>query len=120
MCLSMANAQSMGYTPVIIDTEGAWTDNFVTNWGLDPDNILYVYAPFVDEVTTTLGQLIGSGENFIIGLDSIGNLETEKLQDDITKVKKKEDGTEEKGGDGRAKADQGQLQKKLNDYLKLC
>jgi RecA/RadA recombinase len=23
MCLSMANAQSMGYTPVIIDTEGA-------------------------------------------------------------------------------------------------
>ena len=23
MCLAMANAQSMGYTPVIIDTEGA-------------------------------------------------------------------------------------------------
>ena len=47
---------------------------------------MYVYAPFVDEVTTTLGQLIGRGENFIIGLDSIGNLETEKLQDDITKL----------------------------------
>lgn len=119
MCLSMVNAQQMGYTPVILDTEGAWTGDFVRNWGLDPDNILYVYTPFVDEATTTLGQLIGEDEKFIIGLDSLGNLETEKLQDDITKTKRDDNGEETKGGDGRAKADQGQLQKKIKRLLKI-
>lgn len=86
---------------------------------MDPDNILYVYTPFVDEATTTLGQLIGEDEKFIIGLDSLGNLETEKLQEDITKTKKNEDGEEIRGGDGRAKADQGQLQKKIKRLLKI-
>lgn len=119
MCLSMMNAQNMGYTPVIIDTEGAWTDDFVKNWGLDPNNILHIYAPFVDAATTALGQLLGEEGKFIIGLDSIGNLENEKLEQDITKAKINEDGEETKGGDGRAKADQGQLQKKIKRMLKI-
>jgi len=120
MCLSMMNAQKMGYTPVILDTEGAWTNDFVQNWGLDPDKILYAYTPFVDEATSVLGQLLNEGEKFIIGIDSIGNLENEKLQDDLTKVKRNDDGsTETKSGDTRAKADQGQLQKKIKRMLKV-
>lgn len=106
ICLTMANAQKQGYTPVIIDTEGAWTHSFVENWGLDPDNILYVYAPFVDEVTQTVGSLMDSGNKFIIGLDSIGNLETEKLEGEL------------KSGE-TPKADQGQLQKKIKRMLKI-
>lgn len=106
MCLTMANAQKQGYTPVIIDTEGAWTDDFVKNWGLDPNNILYVYAPFVDEATKVLGSLMESGEKYIIGLDSVGNLETEKLEKEL------------KGGED-PKADQGQLQKKIKRMLKI-
>lgn len=82
--------------------------------------MLYIYAPFVDEVTTTLGQLMNEGEKFIIGLDSVGNLETEKLQDDITKTKKGDDGeVVGSSGDGRAKADQGQLQKKIKRMVKI-
>jgi len=106
MCLAMANAQKHGYTPVIIDTEGAWTGDFVNNWKLDPDNILYVYTPFVDEATQVIGSLLDSGEKFIIGLDSIGNLETEKLE------------TELKAGDV-PKADQGMLQKRIKRMLKI-
>ena len=102
----MANAQKHGYTPVIIDTEGAWTGDFVNNWKLDPDNILYVYTPFVDEATQVIGSLLDSGEKFIIGLDSIGNLETEKLE------------TELKAGDV-PKADQGMLQKRIKRMLKI-
>ena len=106
MCLTMANAQEQGYTPVIIDTEGAWTPEFVSNWGLDPDNILYTYAPFIDESLGVIGSLIDSGEKFFIGLDSIGNLETEKFMEEI------------KEGE-RGKADQGQLQKKIKRMLKI-
>lgn len=106
MCLTMANAQELGYTPVIIDTEGAWTPEFVSNWGLDPDNILYTYAPFIDETLGVIGSLIDSGEKFFIGLDSIGNLETEKFHGEL------KDG--EKG-----KADQGQLQKSIKRMLKI-
>jgi hypothetical protein len=49
----------------------------------------------------------------------VGNLETEKLQEDITKKKTNDDGTSSSGGDGRAKADQGQLQKKIKRMLKI-
>ena len=106
MCLTMANAQKQGYIPVIIDTEGAWNSFFVKNWGLDSDNILYVYSPFIDEVIRVIGSLLNSGEKYIIGIDSIGNLETEKLEKELL------DGEE-------PKADMGVLQKKIKRMLKI-
>ena len=106
MCLTMANAQKQGYIPVIIDTEGAWNSFFVKNWGLDSDNILYVYSPFIDEVIRVIGSLLNSGEKYIIGIDSIGNLETEKLEKELL--------------DGEVpKADMGVLQKKIKRMLKI-
>lgn len=115
ICLSMANAQQLGYTPVIFDTEGAWKTDFAERWGLDCNNALFLYTPFVEDVLTSLGQLIGDEKKFIIGLDSIGNLEVEKLEQDITKSRNGDGNT----GDGRAKADQGQLQKKIKRMSKV-
>jgi recombination protein RecA len=109
MCLCAARAQKDGYTPVIIDTEGAWTADFVKRWGLDPDNILYIYTPWVGEVMTMMGQIIDSEEDeklFVI-LDSIGGLERSKMIDDAT------------GKDNQVKADQGTLQKDIKRMLKM-
>jgi len=110
MCLCAARAQQKeGYTPIIIDTEGAWTSDFVERWGLDPDNILYIYTPWVDKVCVLLGQIIDDDEQdkmFLI-LDSLGGLEKIKMIDDAV------------GKDKRVKADQGTLQKEIKRMLKM-
>lgn len=105
-CLCAANAQKEGYTPIIIDSEGAWTDDFVKRWGIDPSNVLYIYEPFVDNICTIFAQLIDSKDDkFFIILDSLGGLEIEKLLNDSIS--------------GNVKADQGGLQKRIKRLLKL-
>ncbi|MCK5019159.1 MAG: hypothetical protein KAS32_19010 [Candidatus Peribacteraceae bacterium] len=109
MCLCAARAQKEGYTPVIFDTEGAWTGDFVKRWGLDPDNILYIYTPWISEVMTMMGQIIDDDDSdklFVI-LDSLGGLERKKMIDDATSKDKK------------VKADQGSLQKEMKRMLKM-
>lgn len=109
MCLCAAQAQKDGYTPVIFDTEGAWTTDFVARWGLDADNILYVYTPWIDKMLTMLGQIIDDEESdklFVI-LDSLGGLEKFKMITDSTSKDKK------------VKADQGSLQKEIKRMLKM-
>jgi RecA/RadA recombinase len=106
ICLCLAEAQRKGYTIVVIDTEGAWTDDFVKRWGLDPTKILYIYEPWVDNIMVQLGQIVESGATKIaLALDSIGALDTMKLIEDAEK--------------GEVKADQGQLQKKIKRMLKM-
>jgi recombination protein RecA len=109
MCLCAAKAQSMGYTPVIFDTEGAWTGDFVTRWGLDPDNILYIYTPWVDEIMVMMGSIIDDEESdkMFIVFDSIGGLEALKMVDDAV------------GKDAKVKADQGTLVKNIKRMLKM-
>lgn len=107
MCLCAVEAQKQGYTPVVIDTEGAWDGDFVKRWGLDPENILYVYTPWIDEILVTLSHLVvDKDQKLCIILDSIGGLE---------KLKLIKDGT---GKDG-VKADQGLLQKEIKRMLKI-
>ena len=102
----MAQAQKNGFTGVYIDTEGAITNEFMNRWGVDTDNVLYVYEPFVDNVMAVLGQLIDSEDDkFFVCLDSVGNLEVGKLSEDAVA--------------GNVKADQGMLQKKIKRMLKL-
>jgi RecA/RadA recombinase len=106
MCLCLAEAQRKGYTPIILDTEGAWTADFVTRWGMNPDNMLYVYTPWIDQIMVTLGQIIDSGDKKIaLVVDSIGGLEKIKLVNDSV--------------EGTPKADQGTLQKDIKRMLKM-
>ena len=109
ICLCAAKAQKKGYTPVIFDTEGAWTKDFVERWGMDADNILYIYTPWIDKVMVMLGQLIDDEKTdqlFLI-LDSLGGLEKLKMVTDAV------------GKDKRVKADQGTLQKEIKRMLKM-
>jgi recombination protein RecA len=106
MVLCMVEAQKEGFKPVIIDTEGGCDSQFCKRWGLDPDNVLYIYTPWVNEVKVILAQIKETQEEkYIIGLDSAGGLDLIKSYNDAL------------GGD--PKADQGQLQKQIRSVLKL-
>jgi len=105
MVLCMVEAQKKGYTPVIIDTEGGINNTFCERWGLDIESCMYIYTPFVEEVIAILGQLEGSGDKYIIGIDSIGNLQRQKALKDAKK--------------GKYKQDQGLLQKDLKAMFRL-
>ena len=106
ICLCLAEAQKKGYKIVVIDTEGAWTKDFVVRWGLDPDNMLLVYTPWVDEVMNVLGSIRKTGEEkYVIVVDSVGAMEVGKLAEQAEK--------------GDVKADQGQLQKQQKRMMKL-
>jgi RecA/RadA recombinase len=106
MCICAADAQRKGYTPIIIDTEGAYTNRFVSRWGLDPENALLIYTPWVDKICSVLATAIEDHqEKLCIIVDSIGGIEKIKLVDDAA--------------DGTPKADQGSLQKEIKRMLKL-
>lgn len=106
MVLCMVNAQKQGYKPVIIDTEGGCDAAFCKRWGLDTDNIFYIYTPWISEVKSILAQIKETGdEKLVIGLDSVGGLERLKSYNDAL--------------DGKPKADQGLLQKEIRSLLKL-
>lgn len=106
MALMLVNAQKQGFTPVILDTEGSWSMEFVRRWGLDPDKILYIYTPWISEAKVILGKIISEGnEKLAIVVDSIGGFERYKVIDDALK--------------GDVKMDQGSLQKDLKVLLKM-
>lgn len=91
---------------IVIDTEGGWDKNFVKRWGLDAEEILYIYTPWIDEIKVVLANIIESeDENLIIILDSIGGIEKKKIKEDALK--------------GDPKADQGTLQKELKPLYKM-
>lgn len=106
MVLCMVNAQKQGYKPIIIDTEGGCDAEFCKRWGLNIDDIFYVYTPWIDEVAPILAQIKETGEDkLVIGLDSVGGLQRLKAYDDALK--------------GDVKQDQGLLQKDIKAMLKL-
>lgn len=106
MCLNLAAAQKLGYTPVIIDAEGAWTAEFVTRWGIDPTKAIVINTPWVEDIMVELANIVENGwTKLAIALDSIGALESRKMIDD--------------GVAGDVKADQGGLQKKIKRIMKM-
>ncbi len=113
MILCMVEAQKKGYTPVIIDTEGGINNIFCDRWGLDISKCLYIYTPWVEDVTSILGQLHHEDKKgqkttppkYIVGIDSAGNLKRKKILVDAKK--------------GEHKQDQGLLQKDLRTMFSL-
>ncbi len=106
MALCVAEAQKNGYKPIIIDTEGGWDNDFVKRWGINPDEAVHVYTPWIDKICMVLGNIINEeDEKYAIILDSIGGIERMKLLDDSV--------------DGDVKADQGTLQKEIKRMLKM-
>jgi recombination protein RecA len=108
MCLNLASAQKMGYTPVIIDAEGAWTREFCERWGIDTERAIIINTPWVEEIMVNLAEIIDEGwTKLAIAFDSIGAVESRKMIDDGV------------GKDHKVKDDQGQLQKKIKRLMKM-
>lgn len=106
MCIALAAAQKIGYTPVIIDAEGAWTREFVERWGIDPTKAIIINTPWVEDIMVELAKIIDEKwDKLAIALDSIGALESMKMIKD--------------GNEGDVKADQGGLQKKIKRIMKM-
>jgi recombination protein RecA len=105
MCLNLAAAQKEGYTPVIINAEGAWTQDFVARWGLDASKTIVINSSTVEEIHRDLANIKQHGiTKLAIALDSIGALSSHKVVADAEK--------------GDIKADQGSLQKKIKAMMK--
>ncbi len=105
MCLNLAAAQKLGYTPIIINAEGAWTSEFVSRWGLDATRAMVINSSSVEDIHRDLANIKSEGfDKLAIALDSIGALNTNKVIDDAEK--------------GNIKADQGSLQKKIKAMMK--
>jgi RecA/RadA recombinase len=100
----LANGQKKGMIPVIFDTEAAIDASSTTGVGLDSDQVKYVPVQTVEDcrnqIATFLDSVTESGmrNKFIISIDSLGNLASQKELDDTEKGKTAMDmGTRAKG-----------------------
>jgi recombination protein RecA len=86
-------AQKQGINPVIFDSEFAVDAESAKAVGLDPENTKYVPVETVEGLRNTISKFLDKIiENklqgkFIISIDSLGNLSSEKEQQDIAKDK---------------------------------
>jgi RecA/RadA recombinase len=89
----LGNAQKAGLMPVIFDTEIAVDDTSSRNVGLDPERTKYVPVNTVEECRNQLVSFLdGVEENglegqFIVSIDSLGNLASTKEVEDAVKGK---------------------------------
>jgi RecA/RadA recombinase len=89
----LANAQKQGVYPVIFDTEFAIDESSTKGVGLDASKTKYVPVYTVDQcrnqLSAFLDSVIESGQQgkFIVSIDSLGNLSSQKEIDDIAKDK---------------------------------
>ena len=100
----LAKAQAYGLMPVIFDTEMAVDEAACKGVGLDPEGVKYVPVQTVEDCRNQLVAFLDSvvememQGKFIICIDSLGNLASQKEIDDVEKGKTAMDmGTRAKG-----------------------
>ena len=100
----LANAQKKGMVPVIFDTEAAVDASSTTGVGLDASTVKYVPVQTVEECRNQLSSFLDSvieakmKNKFIVSIDSLGNLASQKELEDAEKGKTAMDmGTRAKG-----------------------
>lgn len=100
----LANAQKKGMHPVIFDTEAAVDVGSTQGVGLDPSKVKYVPVQTVEDCRNQLSAFLDSvieakaKNKFIVSIDSLGNLASQKEIEDAEKGKTAMDmGTRAKG-----------------------
>lgn len=100
----LANGQKQGMMPVIFDTEAAIDASSTTGVGLDPEKVKYVPVQTVEECRNQISAFLDGvieakmQGKFILSIDSLGNLASQKELDDAEKGKSAMDmGTRAKG-----------------------
>jgi recombination protein RecA len=109
MCFRiLAEAQRMGYRPVIIDSESSYNDEYAIKCGIDVDDIVVIQSTIVEEILKNIhGYLNHQEEKHIFLFDSLSNIIKEEFYD-------KPEGGKAMGLQSRS---QGFLLQKLVNYL---
>lgn len=106
---AIKEAQDLGYKIVYIDTENSISEDYMTKIGinLDEENFLPILVDTIEECTEALSVIFSEfddDEKFILVIDSLAGLLTEKEETEFEK--------------GTSKGDMGQLAKRLKLMVK--
>lgn len=109
MCFRIiAEAQKLGYRPVIIDSESSYNDEYAAKCGIDIDDVVIIQSTVVEDIMKNLiGYLTDDKEKHIFLFDSLSNIIKEEFYD-------KPEGGKAMGLQSRS---QGYLLQKLVNYL---
>lgn len=104
-CSICREAQKMGYTPIILDSEGSIDSTFVSRLGVDPHKCIIRQVNTISECSQFIANLCkkleeqeekyGTHQKVILVLDSIGNLTSDKEKEDILSGNQKRDMTKQ-------------------------
>ena len=76
----MANAQKMGYRPVVVDSEYSYNDEYAAKCGIDTDDIVLMQGTVVEDLIKNLiGYLEHPVEKHIFLFDSLSNIIKEEF-----------------------------------------
>jgi recombination protein RecA len=71
----LANAQEMGYRPVIIDSEYSFNEEYAAKCGIDTDDIVVVQSTIVEDTLKSIyPYLVHEDEKHVFLFDSLSNL----------------------------------------------
>lgn len=101
---TLANAQKMGYTPVIVDAEGSYTDAWGEKCGIDLDQRIWMKSNIVESILKELKPMMKSNIKYAILLDSVNAVQSESFFDD-------------KGGIASGARSRSKLLNTLSEYL---
>ena len=109
MCFRIiAEAQKMGYRPIIIDSESSYNDEYAAKCGIDIDDVVIIQSTVVEDIMKNIvGYLTDDKEKHIFLFDSLSNIIKEEFYD-------KPEGGKAMGLQSRS---QGYLLQKLVNYL---
>ncbi len=102
-CSICREAQKMGYTPIIMDSEGSYDSAFVSRLGVDPNKLIIKQVSTISETSQFIANIclklqeqedkFGEHQKVIMVLDSLGNLSSDKERDDTISGNNKRDMT---------------------------
>jgi recombination protein RecA len=83
MCFRIiAEAQKMGYRPVIVDSESSYNDEYAIKCGIDVEDIVVIQSTVVEDILKNIYQFIThTEEKHIFLFDSISNIIKEEFYD---------------------------------------
>lgn len=93
--------QKKGYIPVVMDSEGSWDKEFAERIGVDTKKLIIYQVNTISEVSHFISNLClkleesKSKDKFIVVIDSIGNLTSDKERTDTIEGNDKRDMTKQ-------------------------
>lgn len=83
MCFRIiAEAQKMGYRPVIVDSESSYNDEYAIKCGIDVEDIVVIQSTVVEDILKNIYEFIThTEEKHIFLFDSISNIIKEEFYD---------------------------------------